>query len=310
MKYRRLGQSGLKVSEISLGSNNFGGQVDRELAIRIISRAIDLGVTMIDTANVYTGGRSEEIIGEALKGRRDEVIVATKVGSQADANHPLGGGLSRKQILWQLKLSLQRLNTDYVDIYYLHRYDSETPLSETLRTMDQLVRQGKIRYIGVSNFSREQLEETWSICDQLGLEKPVVLQPPYNLIRRDVELGVAPWCSDHGLGVAVYSPLQGGLLTAKYLGVERPPEGSRAAYNPMYRERWLTRESLAKVARYKEVADKLGLSLRELALSWILSHGWVSTAIVGASTVDQVEQNVRASENNVPPEILSALSSI
>jgi aryl-alcohol dehydrogenase-like predicted oxidoreductase len=307
MRYRRLGGWGLRVSEISLGSNNFGTQVDRPLAIRVIDRALELGVNMIDTANVYTGGKSEEIIGEALKGRRDEVVVATKVGSPVVSNNPIGGGLSRKHIMWQFKKSLQRLQTDYVDIYYLHRFDPETPLEETLRTMDYLVREGFVRYVGVSNFDVKQLEATWRTCEELGLEKPIVLQPPYNLLRRDIEVEVAPWCESHGMGVAVYSPLQGGLLTGKYSLGAQPPEGSRAAYNPIYRERWLTAENLQRVEKYREVAGQLGVDLRELAVAWILSHRWVSTAIVGASNPAQVDENVKALEVNIPQSLLEKL---
>ncbi|MEM3799681.1 MAG: aldo/keto reductase, partial [Thermoprotei archaeon] len=229
MKYRRMGVWGLKVSEISLGSNNFGTQLERASALKVIDKALELGINMIDTANVYTAGRSEEIIGEAIKGRRDEVVVATKVGSPVSSNTPLGSGLSRKHIHWQLEQSLRRLQTNYVDVYYLHRFDPETPLEETLRTMDQLVKLGKVLYVGVSNFDRKQLEETWRICVELDLEKPIVLQPPYNLLRRDIEREVAPWCEENGVGVAVYSPLQGGLLTGKYSPVEQPPQGSRAA---------------------------------------------------------------------------------
>jgi aryl-alcohol dehydrogenase-like predicted oxidoreductase len=230
MDYKNLGKSGLKVSRICLGTNNFGGQISEEASIAIVNKAIDCGINVIDTANVYTGGKSEEIIGKAVKGRRDQVIIATKVGFGV-GQAPNQTGLSRKYVLSQVEHSLKSLQTDFIDVYYLHRFDPETPLEETLSTFNDMVRQGKVRYVACSNFAAWQIAKAQEICEAHDLEKLVAVQPPYNLLQRDIEKDILPYCQQEGLGVLTYTPLMGGFLTGKYSKTAPPPVGSRYEYN-------------------------------------------------------------------------------
>jgi len=222
MNYRNLGKSGLKVSQLCLGTNNFGGQISEEASLKIVNKALDCGINAMDTANIYTGGKSEEIIGKAVKGRRDEVTIATKVGFGA-VEGPNRSGLSRKHILSQVEHSLKSLQTDFIDIYYMHRFDPETPLEETLRTFDYLVRQGKVRYIACSNFAAWQIAKANEICENHDWEKLIAVQPPYNLLQRDIEEDIIPYCQQEGLGILTYTPLMGGFLTGKYSKASPPP---------------------------------------------------------------------------------------
>lgn len=292
MEYRRLGRAGVKVSRLCLGTNNFGAQVDEETTVRIIGKAVDLGVNIIDTANIYTGGRSEELIGRAIRGNREDLIVATKVGLTLDEAKPNSTGLSRKHIIWQLNDSLRRLQTDYVDILYLHRFDPETSLEETLTTMDNLVKEEKVRYVACSNFSADQLREVDGICESLGLEKPVAVQPEYNMLRREAEAALLPYCRQENIAVLAYSPLAGGLLTGKYSqGQTAPPPGSRGAAVQDYWEAVKAGGELERVEGLAAVAARAGVSLRQLALAWLVRDSVVTSAIVGASTPEQVEEN-------------------
>lgn len=226
MDYKNLGKSGLKVSRICLGTNNFGGQVREEVSIDIVNKALDCGINVVDTANVYTGGKSEEMIGKAVKGRRNEVVIATKAGFGV-GQAPNQGGLSRKHVLFQVERNLESLQTDFIDVYYLHRFDPETPLEETLRTFNDLVREGKVRYIACSNFTAGQIAKAHDICEAHDLEQLVAVQPPYNLLQRDIEKDLLPYCQQEGLGVLAYTPLMGGFLTGKYSKAAPPPGGSR-----------------------------------------------------------------------------------
>jgi len=305
MEYRRLGRAGVKISRLCLGTNNFGAQVDEETTMRIIKRAVDLGVNIIDTANIYTDGRSEELIGKAIRGNREDIVVATKVGLTLDEAKPNSTGLSRKHIMWQLNESLRRLLTAYVDIFYLHRFDPETSLEETLKTMDDLVREEKVRYVAVSNFSADQLRDVDRVCDSLGLEKPVAVQPEYNMLRREAESTLIPYCRQENLAVLAYSPLAGGLLTGKYRdGQTAPPPGSRAAAVHEYWEAVQTGGDLERVERLEATAAKAGVSLRQLALAWLVRDPVVTSAIVGASTPEQVEENSRALELKIDEKTL------
>jgi aryl-alcohol dehydrogenase-like predicted oxidoreductase len=307
MKYRKLGKTGVQVSHLSLGTNNFGGQVDERTSIQIINKAVDMGINAIDTANIYTGGKSEEIIGKALKGNRDQILLCTKVGMDAGPA-PNQSGLSRKHIFWQVSKSLERLQTDYIDIYYLHRFDAETPLEETLRAMDQLVKEGKVLYAACSNFSVSQVASAQEICEGLDLERLVAVQPPYNLLRREAEADLLPYCQSRGLGVLTYSPFMGGLLTGKYTDKEHPPQGSRGERNPRYWERIKNLESFSAVIELRKIADSAGFQLSQLALPWILLNPAVTSAITGASSPEQVEENCRAAETQVPEDILKRLT--
>ena len=215
MDYKNLGKSGLKVSRICLGSNNFGGQVSEEASIAIINKALDCGINVVDTADVYTGGKSEEIIGKAVKGRRDEVVIATKVGFGI-GQAPNQGGLSRKYILRQVRQSLKSLDTDFIDIYFLHRFDPETPLEETLLTLNDLVREGKVRYIACSNFTAWQIAKAHEVCETHDLEKFIATEPPYNLLQRDIEKDLLPYCEEKRIAVLAYRPIaHGGLVNPR-----------------------------------------------------------------------------------------------
>ena len=309
MEYRRLGRAGIRVSRLCLGTNNFGGQVDEETTMRIIRRATDLGVNVIDTANIYTGGRSEELVGKAVRGGREDLVIATKVGLTLDEGKPNSTGLSRKHIVWQLDESLARLRTGYVDLFYLHRFDEETPLEETLLTMDDLVRQGKVRYTATSNFSAAQMRRVDAVCEALGIERPVAVQPEYSILAREAEAELLPYCRDQNLAVLAYSPLGGGFLTGKYRqGQATAPPGSRGAANRGYWDHVRSAEDrFAMLTRFEAAAAAAHVTPRQLALSWVLRDPVVTCAIVGASTPQQVEENCRAIEAKLDPGAFEGL---
>jgi voltage-dependent potassium channel beta subunit len=312
MEYRRLGNTGLKVSEISLGSwLTYGGYVEEQNATASIDKAYDLGINFFDTANVYMRGEAEIVVGKALKKyQRDSFVLATKVFWPM-GDGPNDRGLSRKHIIEQCHASLKRLNTDYVDIYYCHRYDKETPLEETLRALDDLVRQGKVLYVGVSEWTAEQITEAVHLADKKLLDRIVVNQPQYSMLERYIEKEVIPVCEKHGIGQVVWSPLAQGVLTGKYKKGEKAPEGSRAAqekYKGLFG--LLTDENLDKVEQLKEVAADNGISLPTLALAWILRQPNVASALVGASRPEQVEENVKASGVKLSEETLARIEDI
>jgi aryl-alcohol dehydrogenase-like predicted oxidoreductase len=309
MNYKNLGQSGLKVSQIALGTNNFGGQISEEVSIRIVNKAIDCGINVIDTADVYTRGKSEEIIGKAVKGRRDEVVLATKVGF-GTVEGPNRSGLSRKHVLNQIEHSLKSLQTDFIDIYYLHRFDPETSLEETLRTFDYLVRQGKVRYIACSNFPAWQMAKAHEICENHELEKLIAVQPPYNLLQRDIEEDIIPYCQQEGLGILSYTPLMGGFLTGKYSKATPPPAGSRFNYNPRLWERAGRESNFAVLEQIENVADDIGIPVSKLAISWILKNPAITAPIVGASSAEQVEENSRITEINLNDDTYQRLNEL
>jgi aryl-alcohol dehydrogenase-like predicted oxidoreductase len=309
MNYRNLGKSGLKVSRICLGSNNFGGQINEEASIKIVNKAIDCGINIIDTANIYTGGKSEEIIGNAIKGHRDDVIIATKVGF-GTSEEPNQTGLSRKRILSQVEHSLRSLQTDFIDIYYLHRFDPETPLEETLRTFDSLVRSGKVRYVACSNFSAWQMAKAHEICETHDLEKFIAVQPPYNLLQRDIEKDIIPYCRQEELGILTYTPLMGGFLTGKYSKAAHPPKDSRFEYNPRLWERVNEESNFTVLEQIESVTKDVGISVSELAISWILKNPAITAPIVGASSSDQVEENSKVAEINLNDETYQRLNEL
>jgi aryl-alcohol dehydrogenase-like predicted oxidoreductase len=309
MDYKSLGGSGLKVSRICLGTNNFGGQIGENDSIAIVNKALDCGINVVDTADVYTGGRSEEIVGKAVKGRREEVIIATKVGFGV-GQAPNRSGLSRKHILSQVEHSLKSLQTDFIDLYYLHRFDRETPLEETLRTFNDMVREGKVRYVACSNFAAWQIAKAHEICEAHDLEKFVAVQPPYNLFQREVENDLLPYCEQEGLGVLTYTPLMGGFLTGKYSKATPPPAGSRYDYNQRLGQR-VNQESNFEVLEHLErVAQDAGISMSKLAIAWILKNPIVTAPIVGASSIEQVEENCRLTEINLGDEIYRRLNDL
>jgi aryl-alcohol dehydrogenase-like predicted oxidoreductase len=312
MQYRQLGGTGLRVSEISLGSwLTFGGSVEKKLSIRIIRRAFELGVNLFDTADVYSRGEAERILGEALKELpREQVVVASKTHWPVWEG-PLGYGLSRKHIRDAIDHSLSRLGLEYLDLYQLHNVDDTAPLEETISMMDDLVRLGRILYWGVSNYDTELTRDILEICDAGGWERPVSSQPPYNMLKREIEATLIPRCEAEGIGILAYSPLAQGVLTGKYAQGQTPPE-SRGA-SPRYGkfvERYLSPETFEKVEQLPEVAARKGLTPAQLALAWILRQPAVSSCIVGATSQEQLDENVEASAVRLDEDETAAIERI
>lgn len=316
MNYRNLGRSGLKVSEISLGSwMTYGGYVDKNKAIHTIDLAYRSGINFFDTANIYTRGEAEKLLGQVLtQYPRSSYVIATKVWGKM-GNGPNDRGLSRKHIMEQCEKSIQRLGTDYIDLYYCHSFDADTPMEETLRALDDLVRQGKVLYIGVSNWTAVQITEAVQLADQNLLDRIIASQTPYNILNREIETEIIPQCSKWGIGQVVYSPLAQGVLSGKYSTVNDRSDGTRAKHakgRTQYFDTYLTETNLSIVAELKRIAGQLDVSLTQLALAWILRMENISSAIIGASSPEQLEQNVKAStialENEVFHEIERVLS--
>ncbi|WP_078547923.1 aldo/keto reductase family protein [Litchfieldia alkalitelluris] len=312
MKYRRIGRSGLKVSEISLGSwLTFGKTVDEETAIKTIHKAYELGVNFFDSANVYEKGEGERILSSALKEFPRESYVITTKAFGAMGEGPNDKGLSRKHIIEQLNNSLKRMDLEYVDIFYCHRYDSETPVDETLKAIDDLIRQGKTLYAGVSEWSAAQIQEAVSIADKYLLDRIIVNQPQYNMFHRDIEDEIIPLCEKSGIGQVVFSPLAQGVLTGKYKG-GKIPEDSRGANTQV--NTWVRKIIndivLTKLDRLEALALELGITLPELALSWILRQHNVSSTLVGASNPEQIEANVKASDIELSFEAIHRVEEI
>lgn len=311
MKSRRLGKTGLKVSEISLGSwLTYGGYVAQDSAIQTIHRAYDLGINFFDTANVYMRGEAEKVVAKALHSfPRDSYVLATKVFFPMGEG-PNDRGLSRKHIIEQANASLKRLDIDYIDIYYCHRYDTETPLEETLRALDDLIRQGKVLYVGVSEWTAEQITEAVYLADKYLLDRIVVNQPQYNLFHRQIEEVIIPVSEKHGIGQVVWSPLAQGVLTGKYKRGAQAPAGSRAATNNPSINRHLTESNLKKVEQLTELANELGISTAQLALAWVLRKPNISSALVGASKPEQIEENAKASDVTLTQDVLNKIEEI
>jgi aryl-alcohol dehydrogenase-like predicted oxidoreductase len=310
VEYRHLGRSGLKISEIAYGNwITHGSQVAEEAAAACVRAALDAGITTFDTADVYAGGRAEEVLGRALAGvPRESVEIFTKV------YWPMGDGqndrgLSRKHIIASAEASLRRLGIDYLDLYQAHRYDHETPVEETMRAFDDLVRSGKVRYVGVSEWRAVEIEAALRVAGELGLDRIVSNQPQYNMLWRVIEGEVVPLCLREGIGQLVFSPIAQGVLTGKYSPDGEPPAESRAtdAGGSRFISRLLTDPVLAAVQRLRPLADEAGLSMAQLAVAWTLQNPAVSAAIVGATRPDQVAENVKASGVRLEPELMSRI---
>ncbi|KPK81076.1 MAG: hypothetical protein AMS25_07940 [Gemmatimonas sp. SM23_52] len=314
MRYRHLGSSGVQVSTISLGSwLTFGQRTEERVAVKCVRRAFELGVNLFDTANVYAEGRAEEVLGKALAPlpRRDYVLASK-------AYFPVGPGpndrgLSRKHIFEQVHLSLQRLRTDYVDLFQCHRYDTETPLDETLRAIDDLIAQGKVLYGGVSMWSAENIADAVRLGRDLRLRRLVSNQPQYHILRREIETnGVLEICAREGLGLLVYSPLARGVLTGKYTSVDDVPPDSRAAdeRGRQFMGPWFSAGGLQKVQQLKLIAEEAGLTLPEMAIAWCLRRREISSAIIGATKVEHVEGNAAAAGIELSDEVVAAIDRV
>jgi voltage-dependent potassium channel beta subunit len=313
MEYRQIGKWGIRVSEIGLGSwLTYGGIVDETDAIEQIRLAFGMGINFFDTANVYARGRSEEIIGKAIKSfRRDDVVIATKVFFPV-GDGPNERGLSRKHIVEQCHQSLKRLGTEYIDLYQCHRHDPDVPAFEVVRTMDDLSRQGKILYWGVSEWTGEQIEEAVVLADDLGAMPPISNQPQYNMLARQVEESVIPVCNSLGLGQLAFSPLAQGILTGKYRPSQPFPKDSRGANDSAnsFMIRLLNRENLQIVENLKAIADEQSMSMSQLALAWCLRLKEVASVIVGATKTAQIEDNAKASGKKLSNEVLRQIDDL
>jgi aryl-alcohol dehydrogenase-like predicted oxidoreductase len=294
MQYRQLGNSGLRVSAIGLGTNQFGGKVEQAGVTTIVNGAIDLGINFFDTADVYTKGNSEETLGVALKGKWDKVVLGTKVvGATGDG--PNDTGASRYHIMNGVEASLRRLQSDHIDLYQIHRWDAKTPIEETLRALDDLVQSGKVRYVGASNFAAWQLAKANLLASVHGWSPFVSIQNHYHMLERGQEQEMIPYCNAHNVGILPYFPLAGGFLTGKYKRNEAAPEGSRGENNA-YVQKYMIDRNYSKVEALDAWASKRGHTMAELAHAWLLAQPQVSSVISGATKLEQVQSNVKAAE--------------
>lgn len=342
MEYRKLGRTGLKVSSLCLGTMTFGKQVDEATSAAIIDRAIELGVTFIDTADMYVNGVTEQIVAKAIKGRRDSLVIASKGGHikklaakygeqkisgpidlarpapfrpwEAGAGTgPNDMGLSRKHLMQALEGSLKRLGTDYLDLYYAHMPDYDTPLDETLRAMDDMVRQGKVRYIGCSNFRAFQLATALGISARQNLARWDFIQPPFNLLARDVEYELLPLCREEGVGVCPFSPMAAGLLSGKYEKDKAPLEGARYSlghWGYTYNKPYWSDANFAAIERYKKIAAEAGVSLPRFALAWALANPAITAIVNGSTSIKQLEDNIAATDVKLSPDTLKACDDV
>jgi len=313
MQYRHLGSAGVRISSIGLGSwLTYSDSVEEKTATECIHEAYNLGVNFFDTANAYNRGKTEEVVGRALKEfSRDSFVLATKVYFPM-GDGPNDRGLSRKHIMEQCHASLRRLGTDYIDLYQCHRYDTETPLEETLRALDDLVSQGKILYAGVSEWSAAQIADAVGIAREQHLHKIVSNQPVYNMLTRYIEREIVPLSEREGIGQVVFSPLAQGILTGKYKPGQQPEQGTRAANEKqnMFMKDLMSDKTLTAVQHLQELAQQQGHTLSQLALAWILRLNNISSAIIGATNVKQVEENVKASDITLSEDVLKQIDSI
>lgn len=305
MTYRHLGRAGVRVSTLALGSwLTYGQAVDRDRTEACVRRAYELGINFFDTANAYGRGAAEEVLGSILRQfPRESYVLATKVYFPMGEG-PNDRGLSRKHIMEQCHASLRRLGVEYIDLYQCHRFDPETPLEETLRALDDLVRQGKVLYVGVSEWTAAQITEALHLAREMGLDRIVSNQPSYNMLNRYIEPEIMPLCGREGVGLIAFSPLAQGVLTGKYRAGSPPPAGSRAAdpQSNYWIRGLLTPEVLNRVEALRPIAQRYGLTLAQLALAWVLRRPEMTSAIIGATRPEQVEENVKAASVVLPPE--------
>lgn len=336
-----MGRTGLKVSALCLGTMTFGKQIDEQASLAIMGRALDLGITFIDTADMYVNGVTEGIVAKAIRGQRDKLVLASKGGHvrklapkygeqriagpidiarprpfppwAAEDTGPNDMGLSRKHLMQALEGSLKRLQTDYLDVYYAHMPDYDTPLDETLRAMDDMVRQGKVRYLGCSNFRAFQLARALAVSDAYKLARWDVIQPPFNLLARDVEYELLPLCREEGVGVCSFSPMAAGLLSGKYAKDEAPIEGARYSLGHMgytYNKPYWNDLNFAAIDRLKSIADGAGVNLSRFALAWVLANPAVTSIVNGATSIAQLEENIAATEVRLGADALAACDDV
>lgn len=306
MEYRYLGRSGLQVSAIGLGTNNFGGRLDAAASAVVINHALDMGINMIDTSNSYGGTYSEEYIGRALKGKRHQAVIATKVSSRM-ADGPNNAGNSRKHIMTEVENSLRRLNTDYIDLYQIHWQDANVPIEETLRALDDLVRQGKARYIGCSNFMAWQVCEAVWTSRSLGIAAFASVQPKYSLMDRAIEAELTPFCREYRMGILPYFPLENGFLTGKYKRGQSAPQGTRLADGD---RGMFTDANFDLLEALEAFCAERGRSVLELAFAWLLANPDVSSVIAGATRAEQVVANAKAAAWTLTAQELAEVNAI
>ena len=313
MEYRNLGRTGVKVSPLCLGAMMFGawGEPDHDKSIRIIHAALDAGINFVDTADVYSQGENEEIVGKALKGRRDDIVLATKFHGQMgdEINHQ---GSSRRWIMTEVENSLRRLGTDYIDLYQVHRPREDTDVEETLSALTDLVRAGKIRYFGSSTFPASQIVEAQWVSRDRGLERFKTEQPPYSMLVRGIEADVLPTCQRHGIGVIPWSPLAGGWLSGKYRKGQDTPASTRAQRLPGRYDLSLpgNQRKLDAADALGALADEVGIPLIEIAIAWVINHPAVTSAIIGPRTMEHLESQITAADVTLSDEVLDRIDEI
>jgi aryl-alcohol dehydrogenase-like predicted oxidoreductase len=314
MDFRYLGNSGLKISEITYGNwLTHGSQVENDTALKCVRAALDEGISSFDTADVYANTKAETVLGEALKGeRRESLEIFTKVYWPTGPGGPNDSGLSRKHILESINGSLRRLQTDYVDLYQAHRFDTETPLEETMQAFADVVRQGKVLYVGVSEWTADQIRAGVGLAVELGVQL-ISSQPQYSMLWRVIEAEVVPTSAELGVSQIVWSPIAQGVLTGKYQPGAAPPPGSRATDDKGGAgsiERWMKDDILTRVQQLRPIADELGLSMAQLAVAWVLQNDNVAAAIIGASRPEQVSENVKAAGVRIEPKLMERIDEV
>jgi aryl-alcohol dehydrogenase-like predicted oxidoreductase len=310
MQYRNLGSAGVKVSPLCLGTMMFGGPTPAEESIRIMHQALDLGINFFDTADIYNAGQSEVVVGQAIAQRRDQVVLATK-GRGPMGTGPNDAGASRSHLLRAVDASLKRLGTEFIDIYYVHTPDYATPIEETLRALDDMVRSGKVYYVACSNFRAWRLMEALGLSARLGLEKFACIQPLYNIVNRDIEVELLPLCKEHGIGVVSYSPLARGILSGKYRPGAAFPEGSRAARNDKRMQQAELRDASFEISEaLRKHCESRGVAMSQFALAWCLANPILTSVIIGPRTKEQFEDNLKCLDLTITAEDESFVDSL
>jgi aryl-alcohol dehydrogenase-like predicted oxidoreductase len=308
MEYEFLGRTGVKISQICFGTMTFGGDTDEKVSAELYQTCREAGINFFDCANIYVGGRSEEILGELMRDHRDEVVIATKayfsMGEDINA-----GGSSRRHLMQSIEASLRRLGTDYIDLFYLHRFDETTPLEESLRALDDLIRQGKIHYLGASNFAAWQVEKGLGLSLAYDWARFECIQPMYNLVKRQAEVELLPMAATEGLSAFPYNPMGGGLLTGKY-GVDKKPKQGRLVENEIYSERYSGEAIYAIAEEFTELANRYGYHPAALAVAWVGAHPAVTAPIIGARTLDQLKSSLMAIEIDMTDELWAEISAL